>query len=51
MVILFVSAGTAALAVLGGLHWYAWRRLVRDTTAAPERSAGRARPCSSPDRS
>ncbi|WP_405916289.1 metallophosphoesterase [Streptomyces sp. NBC_00728] len=35
MVILFVSAGTAALAVLGGLHWYAWRRLVRDTTAGP----------------
>lgn len=35
MVILFVSAGVAALAVLGGLHWYAWRRLVRDTTSGP----------------
>ncbi|MFI0965362.1 metallophosphoesterase [Streptomyces sp. NPDC021080] len=35
MVILFVSAGLAALAVLGGLHWYAYRRLVRDTTNGP----------------
>ncbi|MET8095055.1 metallophosphoesterase [Streptomyces sp. NPDC005236] len=35
MVILFVSAGLAALAVLGGLHWYAYRRLVRDTTSGP----------------
>ncbi|WP_328671037.1 metallophosphoesterase [Streptomyces sp. NBC_00328] len=35
MVILFVSAGVAALTVLGGLHWYAWRRLVRDTTSGP----------------
>ncbi|WP_406332431.1 metallophosphoesterase [Streptomyces sp. NBC_00203] len=35
MVIVFVLAGVAALAVLGGLHWYAWRRLVRDTTAGP----------------
>jgi predicted MPP superfamily phosphohydrolase len=24
-----------ALAVFGGLHWYLWRRLVRDTTARP----------------
>jgi len=35
MVIVFVLVGVAALAVLGGLHWYAWRRLVRDTTAGP----------------
>ncbi|WRZ91050.1 metallophosphoesterase [Streptomyces sp. NBC_01007] len=35
MVILFVLAGVAALAVLGGLHWYAWRRLIRDTTSGP----------------
>ncbi|MEU6276648.1 metallophosphoesterase [Streptomyces populi] len=35
MVILFVSAVLLALAVLGGLHWYAWRRLVRDTTSGP----------------
>ncbi|MDO0926112.1 metallophosphoesterase [Streptomyces sp. TG1A-8] len=25
----------AALAVVAGLHWYVWRRLVRDTTAGP----------------
>ncbi|KAA0935466.1 metallophosphoesterase [Streptomyces apricus] len=30
MVIVFV---VLVLAVLGGLHWYLWRRLVRDTTA------------------
>ncbi|MFF1766068.1 metallophosphoesterase [Streptomyces sp. NPDC058249] len=35
MVIVFVLTGVAALAVLGGLHWYAWLRLVRDTTAGP----------------
>lgn len=35
MVILFVLAGLAALAVLAGMQWYAWRRLVRDTTAGP----------------
>ncbi|MGW6217954.1 metallophosphoesterase [Streptomyces sp. NPDC055109] len=35
MVIVFVLVGVAALAVLGGFHWYAWRRLVRDTTAGP----------------
>lgn len=35
MVILFVLAGVAALAVLAGMQWYAWRRLVRDTTARP----------------
>ncbi|MEU8792795.1 metallophosphoesterase [Streptomyces sp. NPDC048643] len=35
MVIVFVLVGVAALAVLGGFHWYAWRRLVRDTTTGP----------------
>ncbi|GAA1933808.1 metallophosphoesterase [Streptomyces durmitorensis] len=35
MVILFVLAGLAALAALAGMQWYAWRRLVRDTTAGP----------------
>ncbi|MFF0137540.1 metallophosphoesterase [Streptomyces sp. NPDC005227] len=35
MVLVFVLVGVAALAVLGGFHWYAWRRLVRDTTAGP----------------
>ncbi|MEU4165705.1 metallophosphoesterase [Streptomyces sp. NPDC026665] len=35
MVILFVAVGLAVLAVLVGLHWYAWRRLVRDTTSGP----------------
>jgi predicted MPP superfamily phosphohydrolase len=33
LIIVFVLVGVAALAVLGGLHWYAWRRLVRDTTS------------------
>ncbi|MFF4538851.1 metallophosphoesterase [Streptomyces aureus] len=35
MVILFVSAGLAVLAVLVGMHVYAYRRLVRDTTVGP----------------
>ncbi|MGC4985578.1 metallophosphoesterase [Streptomyces sp. DT193] len=35
MVILFVLVGVTVPAVLGGLHWYAWRRLVRDTTSGP----------------
>ncbi|WP_369248718.1 metallophosphoesterase [Streptomyces sp. R41] len=35
MVIVFVLVGVVALAVLGALHWYAWRRLVRDTTSGP----------------
>ncbi|MFI6487491.1 metallophosphoesterase [Streptomyces sp. NPDC050564] len=35
MVIVFVLVGLVALAVLGALHWYAWRRLVRDTTSGP----------------
>jgi predicted MPP superfamily phosphohydrolase len=30
-----VLVGVTVLAVLGGLHWYAWRRLVRDTTSGP----------------
>ncbi|MDG4864202.1 metallophosphoesterase, partial [Streptomyces sp. T-3] len=33
MIIVFVLAGLAVLAALAGLHWYGWRRLVRDTTA------------------
>ena len=32
MVIVFL---VLALAVFGGLHWYVWRRMVRDTTAGP----------------
>ncbi|MGW7067753.1 metallophosphoesterase [Streptomyces sp. NPDC054855] len=35
MVILFVLVGLAALAALAAMQWYAWRRLVRDTTAGP----------------
>ncbi|MDX3458825.1 metallophosphoesterase [Streptomyces sp. ME02-8801-2C] len=35
MVIVFVLAALAAVAALVGLHWYVWRRLVRDTTAGP----------------
>ncbi|MGW0966943.1 metallophosphoesterase [Streptomyces sp. NPDC002516] len=35
MVILFVAAALAALAVLVGLHRYAYVRLVRDTTSGP----------------
>lgn len=39
MVILFVLVGLIVLAVLGGLHWYAWRRLRCGTPrAAPDRS-------------
>ncbi|MET8776665.1 metallophosphoesterase [Nocardia sp. NPDC004654] len=34
-----VLIGVAVLAVFAGLHWYLWRRLVRDTTAPG--SAGR----------
>ncbi|RII20818.1 putative metallophosphoesterase [Streptomyces sp. YIM 130001] len=34
MVAVFVIAGVAVLAALVALHWYGWRRLVRDTTAA-----------------
>ncbi|MBF6348121.1 metallophosphoesterase [Nocardia flavorosea] len=34
MVVVSVLAGLAAVVVLAGLHWYLWRRLVRDTTRA-----------------
>ncbi|NGO69258.1 metallophosphoesterase [Streptomyces boncukensis] len=33
MVAVFVLAGLAAVALLGGVHWYVWRRLVRDVSA------------------
>ncbi|MEU6816463.1 metallophosphoesterase [Streptomyces sp. NPDC046860] len=32
MVIVFVFVALAVLALVAGLHWYVWRRLVRDTT-------------------
>ncbi|MEU7579498.1 metallophosphoesterase [Streptomyces sp. NPDC041068] len=35
MVVLVVLVVVAVLAAFAGLHWYAWRRLVRDTTAGP----------------
>ncbi|MFJ9582931.1 metallophosphoesterase [Streptomyces acidicola] len=35
MVIVFILAALVVLAAFGALHWYAWRRLVRDTTAGP----------------
>lgn len=35
MVIFYVGLALLALAVLGALHWYLWRRLVRDTTRGP----------------
>ncbi|MDW4908463.1 metallophosphoesterase [Streptomyces sp. ADMS] len=35
MVIVFLLAAVTALV---GLHWYVWRRLVRDTTAGPGRA-------------
>ncbi|AVH56936.1 MULTISPECIES: metallophosphoesterase [Streptomyces] len=35
MIFVFVLVGIVVLAVMGGLHWYAWRRLVRDTTSGP----------------
>ncbi|MFJ8597474.1 metallophosphoesterase [Streptomyces shenzhenensis] len=38
MVIVLVLVALAVLAVVAGLHWYVWRRLVRDTTAAPGRA-------------
>lgn len=34
MVVVSVLAGLAVAVVLAGLHWYLWRRLVRDTTRA-----------------
>ncbi|MGW1028093.1 metallophosphoesterase [Streptomyces sp. NPDC002577] len=33
MVVVFVVVALAVLAAFGALHWYAWRRVVRDTTA------------------
>ncbi|MBC9717193.1 metallophosphoesterase [Streptomyces sp. TRM66268-LWL] len=44
MIVLFVLAGLAALSALLGLHYYLWRRLVRDTTTAGSvaRKAGTA---------
>ncbi len=35
MVVVFVLVGLAVLVAFGALHWYAWRRLVRDTTRGP----------------
>ncbi|MFI0237083.1 metallophosphoesterase [Streptomyces sp. NPDC016845] len=35
MVVVFVLVGLVVLAAFAGLHYYAWRRLVRDTTAGP----------------
>ncbi|GAA2729503.1 metallophosphoesterase [Actinocorallia aurantiaca] len=32
MVVVFVLVAIAVLALLGVLHWYVWRRVVRDTT-------------------
>ena len=32
MVVVFVLIAVAVLAAFGALHWYAWRRLVRDTS-------------------
>ncbi|MGW4597858.1 metallophosphoesterase [Streptomyces sp. NPDC004457] len=44
MVIVLALVALAALAVVAGLHWYVWRRLVRDTTRGPgpARRAGTA---------
>ncbi|MEW2398640.1 metallophosphoesterase [Streptomyces sp. NPDC046862] len=35
MVIVFILVALTVLAAFGALHWYAWRRLVRDTTRGP----------------
>ncbi|MFI6358885.1 metallophosphoesterase [Streptomyces sp. NPDC050743] len=44
MVIVLALVAVAVLAVVAGLHWYIWRRLVRDTTRGPgpARRAGTA---------
>lgn len=44
MVIVFVLIILLVLALFGGVHWYMWRRLVRDTTTGPglARRAGAA---------
>ncbi|MFJ8136670.1 metallophosphoesterase [Streptomyces sp. NPDC096013] len=41
-VLVIALVALVAVAVLGGLHWYVWRRLVRDTTRAwgPARVTG-----------
>ncbi|WP_067840743.1 metallophosphoesterase [Nocardia lijiangensis] len=33
MIVVAVLVGVGVLAVFAGLHWYLWRRMVRDTTA------------------
>jgi predicted MPP superfamily phosphohydrolase len=42
VVVVVVLGVMVVVAVLGGVHWYVWRRLVRDTTApgGPARRAG-----------
>ncbi|MEV0217920.1 metallophosphoesterase [Streptomyces sp. NPDC050704] len=35
MIIVFIVVLVLVLAAFAGLHWYLWRRLVRDTTAGP----------------
>lgn len=35
MIIVFVLVALLVLGAFGALHWYAWRRLVRDTTRGP----------------
>ncbi|MCP2280427.1 hypothetical protein SAMN04244553_3250 [Nocardia amikacinitolerans] len=44
MVVVAVLIGVVVLAVFAGLHWYLWRRLVRDTTVpgSPGRRIGTA---------
>lgn len=41
-IVVIALVALVAIAVLGGLHWYVWRRLVRDTTRAwgPARITG-----------
>lgn len=35
MIVVFVLVALLVLGAFGALHWYAWRRLVRDTTRGP----------------
>lgn len=35
MIIVFVLVALLVLGAFGAMHWYAWRRLVRDTTRGP----------------
>ncbi|MFD9248916.1 metallophosphoesterase [Streptomyces bottropensis] len=35
MIIVFALVALLVLGAIGALHWYAWRRLVRDTTRGP----------------